>query len=283
MAKKKNKINFAYDSPVALSFAIITILLFVMNALVTKGRIDVFFYAPTNSGGAFPFNLKDVASYLRLVLYQFGYFDLSFLFADLIIILLLGQILEERYGSVIMGLMMFFSTLFSGVLNACFGKEKLCGAASIVIMMVFLNALTSISKKKVSVLSVATIVLVICREIFARNGGFLQSGVTSGVVTGSVVSGGAGVKSGFLDGGFISVIVSVAGGLCGSLFAFLASPKARAASKKEAGGIGLKSKAELLEELDAASPRNNSKSNYKSDSKKSASDDETVVIGSIEL
>ncbi|MCR4953009.1 MAG: rhomboid family intramembrane serine protease [Treponema sp.] len=253
MAKKKNKINFAYDSPVALSFAIITILLFVMNALVIKGRIDVFFYAPTNSGGAFPFNLKDGASYLRLVLYQFGYFDLSFLFADLIIILLLGQILEERYGSVIMGLMMFFSTLFSGVLNACFGKEKLCGAASIVIMMVFLNALTSISKKKVSVLSVATIVLVICREIFARNGGF------------------------------ISVIVSVAGGLCGSLFAFLASPKARAASKKEADGIGLKSKAELLEELDAASPRNNSKSNYKSDSKKSASDDETVVIGSIEL
>lgn len=249
MAKKKIKIKFVYDSPVALSFAIITVLIFLLNSFVLKGRVNSFFYAPTNASGEFPFVFSGVNSYLRLALYQFGYFDLSFLFADLIIILLLGQILEERYGSVIMALMMFFSSLFSGVLNACFCKERLCGAASIVIMMVFLNTLTSISKKKVSVLSIITIAFVICREFFARNGGFK-------------------------DSGFMGVIITVAGGLCGSLFAFLASPKARSAAKKEAGGMGLKSKAELLEELDSASPRNNSKK---------SSEDETVLIGSIEL
>ena len=226
MAKKKIKIKFSYDSPVALSFAIITVLVYLLNTLVLKGKIDSFFYAPTAASGEFAFNFKEAASYLRLVLYQFGYFDLYFLFRDLIIILLLGQILEERYGSVIMGLMMFFSSLFSGVLNACFCTGKIYGAASIVIMMVFLNTLTSISKKNVSILSVATIALVVCSEFFTKSHGFL------------------------------GVIVSVAGGLCGSLFAFLASPKARAATKKESG---LKSKAELLAEIDASSPRFNSK------------------------
>ncbi|MCR4736377.1 MAG: rhomboid family intramembrane serine protease [Treponema sp.] len=244
MAKKKTKIKISYDSPVALSFAIVTILLYVLNFLLLKDKIDSFFYAPTSAAGSFAFDFKSPFSYLRLIIYQFGYFDLSFLFADLIIILLLGQILEERYGSVIMGLMMFFSSLFSGVLNACFCKDNLCGAASIVIMMVFLNTLTSISKKNVSFLSILAIGLVICREFFAK------------------------------ESGIISVVVCIAGGLCGSLFAFLASPKARTSSKKENSS---KSKAELIEEIDSASPR------FKSKSTAPGSDDETVVLGSIEL
>lgn len=240
MTKKKIKIKFSYDSPVSLSFAIITVLIFVLNSFVLKGKLTPFFTAPTAAGGAFPFKFNEIASYLRLVFFQFGYNDLSLLFADLIIILLLGQILEERYGSLIVGLMMFFSSLFSGVLNACFYNNSLFGAGSIVMMMIFLNALTSISKKKVSILSLVTIALLICREVFSKSNGLI---------------------------GFLIVL---AGGVCGSMFAFLASPKARAANKKSKGE---KSREQILEDLDSQSPRFKSK----------GSDDETVVIGSIDL
>ena len=85
----------------------------------------------------------------------------------------------------------------------------------------------------------------------------------------------------------VGIIICIAGGLCGSLFAFLTSPKARAAKKSEVE----KEKTEkseksektsqedarkaYLEELDKQSPRNkNSKKN---------DDDETTVVGTLKF
>jgi hypothetical protein len=85
----------------------------------------------------------------------------------------------------------------------------------------------------------------------------------------------------------IGVVIVAAGGLCGSLFAFLTSPKARKAKKSEAA---------LSEFNDENSPRFSVKSSggrARSDSgkkpawgasrKKSDSDDETTVVGTLEL
>ena len=83
--------------------------------------------------------------------------------------------------------------------------------------------------------------------------------------------------------GLVGLIICIAGGLCGSLFAFLTSPKARAEKKSEKNSKPIKSmtaeeKTAFLEELDSQSPRNNSKK-----SKKSDSDDDTTVIGTIKF
>ena len=83
--------------------------------------------------------------------------------------------------------------------------------------------------------------------------------------------------------GIVGLIICIAGGLCGSLFAFLTSPKARAEKKSEKNSKPIKSmtaeeKTAFLEELDSQSPRNNSKK-----SKKSDSDDDTTVIGTIKF
>ena len=77
----------------------------------------------------------------------------------------------------------------------------------------------------------------------------------------------------------VGIIICIAGGLCGSLFAFLTSPKARAAKKAESDkGSGLLSKAEkaaYLEELDSQSPRNKKPAGR--NSKKNDDDDSTLV------
>ena len=75
------------------------------------------------------------------------------------------------------------------------------------------------------------------------------------------------------------VAVIAAGGLCGSLFAFLTSPKAHKAKKNEAA---------LAEFNDEASPRfslksTGAKKSAPERSKKSNLDEETTVVGSIEL
>ena len=85
--------------------------------------------------------------------------------------------------------------------------------------------------------------------------------------------------------GAIRLIICVAGGLCGSLFAFLTSPKVKAA-KKNAGGTSGRSggllnraeKAAYVAELDSQSPRNK-----KSSSSSSDDNDETTVVGTLKF
>ena len=270
MAKKKFKINLkvSYDAPVTLTFVFVCAIIFLLNMFLAKSGkslgLEKVFASPTGQAGVLPFIPGAPVSYVRLLFYIFGA-DFagilaglssgaaSIFFTSLILILLLGPAMEERYGSVIIGIMMFVSALFSGVLNACFCETSLVGAAPVVFMMIFLNAFMAFSKKKIEVSFTAVMVAVVI--LMQLNGA-----------------------------GAVKIIICIAGGLCGSLFAFLTSPKMKA-EKKNNGAVtetvkkrgGLLSRAEKVayaEELDRNSPRNK---------KPSDDDDETTVVGTLQF
>ena len=254
MAKKKFKLNFVFDAPVTISFCFISVILFALNQIAFKGSLDgKILSSPTTALGAFPFSVSNPASYFRLFLYAFNAQDWIFLFTNLMFMLMLGPSQEERYGSVVIGIMMGVSILFSGVLNACFCETSLKGCNCVIFMMIFLNSFMSFSKKKIPASFVMIFIFYIVKEI-------LQ-------VTDKRLS------------GIVGLIICITGGLCGSLFAFLTSPKARAEKKSEKTSktMTAEEKAAFLEELDSQSPRNRAKKSKKSD------DDDTTVIGTIKF
>ena len=256
MAKKKFNLKFSYDAPVTLSFVIISALLFLLsNYIIKNGALAGILASPTSQAGSLPFIVKAPLSYLRLFLYVFGSDEVTNYITDILIILMLGPAMEERYGSVIIGIMLFVSALFSGVLNASFCAESLIGPVPLVCMMTFLTAFMSFSNKTVPITFIATIIAF----------GYLA--INSGM-------------------GALRFIICIAGGLCGSLFAFLTSPKVKAAKKKDDdNGFaapkrkgGLLSRAEKIsyaEEIDSQSPRNKKTS--------SSVDDETTVVGTLKF
>ena len=256
MSKKKFKFNLkvSYDAPVTLSFVIICVVFFLLNSFVIKnGALGKILASPTTQAGALPFIVKQPVSYVRLLLHVFGSTDGAGLITNLILVMLLGPAMEERYGSVIIGIMIFVSALFAGVLNACFCAESLVGAVPVVCMMIFLNSFMSFSKKTLPLSFAAVIVLFVLLEVFS-------------------------------GAGAVRIITCIAGGLCGSLFAFLTSPKVKAAKKSAAGESGrsggLLSRAEKVayaEELDSQSPRN------KKNRSSSYDDDETTVVGTLKF
>lgn len=252
MAKKKFKFNFVFDSPVTISFSLLSVLLFVLNCLPIKGTLDIkILSSPTTSAGPIPFMATQISSYLRLFLYAFGSQNFVGLLSNLLFLLMLGPVMEERYGSLVIGIMMAVSVLFSGVLNTCFCETSLQGCMPIIFMMIFLNSFMSFSKKKIPVSFLVIFVFYIVREV---------SGKTFSEIVG--------------------LIICITGGLCGSLFAFLTSPKARAEKKSEKTSKPISSmtaeeKTAFLEELDSQSPRN--RKNKKND------DDDTTVIGTLKF
>ena len=194
--------------------------------------------SPTTAEGAMPFAFSSFISYPRLIFYIFSTKSISMLLANTIFILMLGPSMEERYGSVVVGIMIAVSALFAGVLNACFCKTSLQGGAPIVFMMIFLNAFMTFTKKKLPISFICVIAMYIAFQC-------VQQGA----------------------GGVVGVIINVAGGLCGSLFAFLTSPKARAESRYN----------KKIEEIDAASPRLKKGKTTKSTRTSRKNEDRTIV------
>lgn len=246
--KTKFSLKFAYDAPVTLSFAFISIVLFVIDLILKKVDLSLLILSsPTSAKGSLPFELNNALSYFRILLYGFGG-TTPVLIYNLIFVLLLGPGIEEKYGSVVIGIMMMFSSLFAGVLNSCFGTIPLKGCVSMVFMLIFLNSFTSFTNKKVPLSFITVFVLFILSQIYTEP------------------------KMNALQ-----FFINIAGGLCGSLFAFLASPKAKSARKTAKKGSGLLSKAEQInraEEIDSQSPRLKNKK---------MEDDDTTVVGTLKF
>ena len=250
MAKKKLKLKFVYDAPVMLSFVLAVLVIFMLDTFVFKGTLaEKWLLSPTAAEGSLPFAFSDFTSILRLFLHVLGGRDIPFLICNLIFILLLGPQMEERYGSVIIGIMIFVAALFSGVLNACFCKVPVSGSEPVVFMLILLCAMMHLSRSKVSASALAVIILFAVMLVLRKN-----------------------------PNGTAGVLITLAGGLCGSLFAFLTSPKARKAKKNEAA---------LSEFNDANSPRFSVKSTANRGKagfgNKTYSDDETTEVGTLNI
>lgn len=197
-AKLKLKIKFNYDAPVTLTFTLLSVLLFVIDFVFLKERLNSSIFITPTVSGDFQFSFSSLNSYLRLFLYIFGRESTLLFFSRLVIITLLGPRMEERYGSAVIGIMILVSTLFTGVLSASCCKHPFNGTDPIVFMLILLDMLFHISKKTISLSSaLATALFIACLFINPN------------------------------ENGLVGILIVLAGGLCGSLFAFMASPKTR--------------------------------------------------------
>lgn len=253
---KELKINLriTFNSPVILTFCLVCaiILLLDKTVLVSKNFIAGIFSVPGGFRAEVPFNSKSVLDYIRLIIHVFGHADWTHLAGNLTFILLLGPLLEERYGSPMIALMMTVTAFVTGVLNACFMPTPLFGASGIAFMLIILASFTSISKNEVPLSFILVFIVFLGSEIF---------------------SGG--------DKTNISVVAHVTGGLCGSLFGFMIAPKAKNAKPSRKKKSESESEDVKLEDIDDKNTKKKSWWNKNKTSNKS--EDEEEVLGTIEL
>lgn len=237
MNKKNFLSNFriTYNAPATLTFALISAVILFADTILHNTLIPAFFTCPgASSEPAFsPSNFLD---YFRLLFHIFGHSNWNHFLGNMAFILLLGPVIEERYGSGLLVLMMTITSLVTGVLNVCFSPSQLLGSSDIAFMMILLTSFTTISKSEIPLSFILILILYIGREI-------LGSGKNES----------------------ISTLAHIAGGICGSMFAFLATPKPKAKTEKR------------------GKPENKAEPQKTLKNKKPTADDEATVIGSIEL
>lgn len=238
MAQKKfmGKIKVSYNAPITLTFSLMTILVLFLNWASKNTIIPAVFTAPGASSSQMPFHFNNALDYVRLLLHIFGHSNWQHLISNISFVLLLGPLIEERYGSPILVLMMTMSAFVSGVVAACFSPVPMLGANDIAFLMILLAAFSSISKNEIPLSFILILILYIAQEF-----------------TGHPAEENA------------STIAHIAGGFCGSLLALFAVPKTRAQKQ-----------AKESEQSSAKSARSPSKN-------KSKDNDNTTVVGSIDL
>ena len=103
---KKNSLKFIFDSPVVLVFSVVSAVIFISDLILKLNLSEKIFECPgAKSVPAFDF--KSALSYVKLVIYPFGGENSTSFFLNIGFILLLGPVLEERYGSIMLALMIF--------------------------------------------------------------------------------------------------------------------------------------------------------------------------------
>lgn len=207
MAKKKKRarLRIIYNAPVTLTFSLAAVVVMVMEHCM-PGFAGMFFTAPGRIGSEMGFDWTSVLDYSRLFTHVLGHQDWEHLLGNLSFILLLGPLLEERYGSAMLTVMIVITALVTGVLNVCFIPRPLLGASGIAFMMILLSSFTAISKHQIPLTFLLVLALYMGRELLVG-----------------------------LEAKNVSSLAHTTGGLCGSLFGFLTahSPRKPRATKAE--------------------------------------------------
>ena len=129
-----------YNSPVILTFAIIAVVIFLFSAILTE-RITTTLFLVRPS-----FSFSDPLDYFRLVSHVVGHASFQHLFGNLTLILLLGPILEEKYGSTAILSIMAVTALTTGVINVLFFSTGLLGASGIVFAFIILASIVNMRR-----------------------------------------------------------------------------------------------------------------------------------------
>jgi membrane associated rhomboid family serine protease len=173
--------RITYNSPVILTFALCAIAVLFIDRL-SEGFIDRFFMAPSRISWETP------VDYFRLASHILGHSDWAHLFGNLVYILLLGPILEEKYGSLSLLLMILFTAFVTGITNVTFFSSGLMGASGIVFMLIILVSIVDIKSGTIPL----TFILVACFFIGTealnalRNDQIAQMAHIIGGVTGAI-------------------------------------------------------------------------------------------------
>lgn len=202
---KKNSLKFIFDSPVVLVFSVVSAVIFISDLILKLNLSEKIFECPgAKSVPAFDF--KSALSYVKLVIYPFGGENSTSFFLNIGFILLLGPVLEERYGSIMLALMIFITSLVGGVLTACVSTFGIYGCGGIVFMMIILSVLSVFIKKQLPVSWIFIFALYLAFSLFSgkKISGFMP----------------------FMQNN-VPVFIQLASGVCGSLFGFFVCPKKR--------------------------------------------------------
>ncbi len=149
-----------YNSPVILTYALICLFVLLMGMLTENVTTNLLFCV-YRSG------FDDPLFYFRLFGHVLGHISVEHFFSNFMLILLIGPILEEKYGSKCILLMILAIAFVTGVLNVIISNNALLGASGIAFMFIILVSFVNFEKGRIPLTFILVIIIYIGQEVFS--------------------------------------------------------------------------------------------------------------------
>ena len=156
----KRKLKISYNAPVILSFVFICLVAMLVGVL-TGGRSTRLLFMTYHS------SLANPLTYLRLFTHVFGHSGWSHFMGNAAYLLLLGPMLEEKYGSKMLMEIIALTALVTGIVNYIFfWNVGLCGASGVVFAFIMLSSFTGFQDGEIPLTFILIAVIYIGQQVY---------------------------------------------------------------------------------------------------------------------
>ena len=155
----KKKLKITLNAPFTLVFALLCAIATLVCALSADARRLLF--------STWSASLSDPLMYLRLFTHILGHSGLEHLVGNMMLVLLLGPALEEKYGIKKLLVMILAVALVTGILhNLLFPATALLGASGVVFAMILLTSFTGFREGEIPLTFILVAVLYLGQQIW---------------------------------------------------------------------------------------------------------------------
>jgi len=152
-----------YNAPVTLTLALLCCAAMGADQLTNGATTQTFFTAYPGLHGS-PLH------YVQFFTYIFGHGSFAHLSANLSLLLLIGPINEEKFGSGLLFEMILITALLTALLNALFFNTGLLGASGIVFMLILLSSCSNIRAGEIPLTLILVAFLYLGNELYGSLG-----------------------------------------------------------------------------------------------------------------
>ncbi len=148
-----------YNSPVILTFTFICLIVLGLGAITGGYTTEKFFCVYRSS-------FKDPLSYVRLFTHILGHTNFEHFFNNFLIILIVGPMLEEKYGSKVLLLLIVITAFITGIVQIIISNTALLGASGIAFMLIILTSFTNVEDGKIPITMILIATMYLGKEIY---------------------------------------------------------------------------------------------------------------------
>ncbi len=178
------KLKITFNSPVILGFIFISLAVLILG-FVTLGKSNEILFMTYHS------SLANPLTYIRFFTHVLGHSGWEHYIGNASYILLLGPMLEEKYGSKRILQVIAIAAFVTGVVNyILFWNVALCGASGVVFAFILLTSFTSFKNGEIPLTFILVAVVFLGQQVY--EGVFLQDDISNlshviGGIIGSIV------------------------------------------------------------------------------------------------
>ena len=160
MYDSKKRVKLSFNAPAILAFVAICVIVQIIN-MITNGASNATVFSVYQS------SLLNPLTYVRCICHVFGHADWDHLLGNMMYILILGPMIEEKYGTSNTIFVMVATALVTGIINMVFFPGvRLLGASGIVFAFILISSITTREDHTIPITFILVALLYIGQQVY---------------------------------------------------------------------------------------------------------------------